>query len=151
MDEEAVYITVNMFSFDNFGGAMGGVRLWIVDKGVVSGFYGGGAATVTVHDPYTGGGWATTTMPAHVFDAGGVPGGAGDIGTFLVSYSSITIGGPGALESVQVVRVDDPLGASGGPVFTQELVTVGDIADVGGAFGFPDFPAAPQLGCTEVI
>ena len=151
VDEEAVYIAANMFSFDNFGGAMGGVRLWIVDKGVVSGFYGGGAATVTVHDPYAGGGLATTTMPAHVFGAGGVTGGAGDIGTFLVSYSSITIGGPGALESVQVVRVDDPLGASGGPVFTQELVTVGDIEDVGGAFGFPDLPDAPQLGCTELI
>lgn len=151
VDEEAVYITANMFSFDNFGGGMGGVRLWIVDKGVVSGFYGGGAATVTVHDPYAGGGFASTTMPAHVFGAGGVPGGAGDIGTFLVSYSGITIGGPGAAESVQVVRVDDPLGGSGGPVFTQEFVTVGDLEDVGGAFGFPDLPDAPQLGCTELI
>ncbi len=151
VDEEAVYITNNMFSFDSFGGAMGGVRLWIVDKGVVGGFYGAGSATVTVHDPYAAAGIAGTTMPAHVFGAGGVPGGTGDIGTFLLSYSSITIGGPGANESVQVVRVDDPLGASGGPVFTQEFVTVGDIEDVGGTFGFPDLPDAAQLGCSELI
>jgi len=110
-----------------------------------------GVATVTVHDPYAGGGLVATTMPAHVFGTGGVPGGVGDIGTFLVSYSSITIGGPGAVESVQVVRVGDPLGANGGPVFTQEFVTVGDLEDVGGAFGFPDLPDAPQLGCSELI
>ncbi|MFB3076815.1 MAG: hypothetical protein ACE1Y4_02315, partial [Lysobacterales bacterium] len=151
VDEEAVYITANMFSFATFGAVMGGVRLWIVDKGGVGGFYGGGPAAVTVHDPYAGGGFAVTTMPAHVFGAGGVPGGVGDIGTFLVSYSSITIGGPGAAEAVQVVRVDDPFGASGGPVFTPEIVTVGDIEDVGGAFGFPDLPDAPQLGCPDLI
>ncbi|MEE9168870.1 MAG: FlgD immunoglobulin-like domain containing protein [bacterium] len=151
VDEEAVYITNNMFSFDSFGGTMGGVRLWIVDKGVVGGFYSGGSTTVTVHDPYAPAGIEATTMPAHVFGAGGIPGGTGDIGTFLVSYSSLTAGGPGANESVQVVRVDDPLGASGGPVFTQEFVTVGDIEDVGGVFGFPDLPDAAQLGCSELI
>ena len=139
VDEEAVYITNNMFSF---GGApaFGGVRLWIVDKGVVGGFYGGGAAGVTVHDPYAGGGTETTTMPCHVFGAGGVPG-AGMIGTFLVSYSGLTSGGD---EFVQVVRVDDPLGT---PTFTQEFVNVGDIEGP----TFPALPDAPQSGTGVLI
>jgi hypothetical protein len=72
-DEEAVYITNNMFGFASDGFTYAGVRLWIVDKGAGSGgFYDGGAASVTIQDPYAGGGIATTTMPAQVFGAGGV-------------------------------------------------------------------------------
>ena len=40
VDEEAVYITANMFPFTS---GTFGVRLWIIDKGVVGGFYSGGA------------------------------------------------------------------------------------------------------------
>ena len=40
----------------------------------------------------------------------------------------------GANEAVQVIRVDNPLGAT---TFTGEFVTVGDLEDVGGIFGFP--------------
>ncbi len=140
IDEDAVYITNNMFQFSP-GSAFGGVRLWIVHKGVVGGFYGGGAATVTVHNPYASAGTATTTQPAHVFGAGGVPGGAGLIGTFLVSYSGLTSGG---FEFVQVVRVDDPLGT---PTFTDEFVAVGDI-DADGTSPLPD---APQSGTATLV
>ena len=139
-DEEAVYITANMFEF---GGTSSEVRLWIVNKGVVGGFYAGGAAAITVHDPYAGGGFAVTTMPAQVYGPGGV---GPSIGTFLVSYSGLTL--DGGFEAVQVVRVDDPLGV---PSFTQEFVSVGDIEDVGGIFGFPDIPDAPQLGTPTLI
>ncbi len=140
IDEDAVYITNNMFLFPP-GSAFGGVRLWIVHKGIVGGFYGGGAATVTVHNPYASAGIATTTQPAHVFGVGGVPGGAGLIGTFLVSYSGLS---DGTLEYVQVVRVDDPLGA---PTFTQEYVSVGNID----ATATTILPDAPQLGTSTLV
>ena len=115
IDEEAVYITANMFTFVPFG-SFGGVRLWIVDK---SGFYDGGAATVTVHNPYAvAGSIATTTQPAHVFGTGGAGSG---IGTYLVSYSGLS---DGLDEYVQVVRVDNPLGAT---TFTQDFINIGNL------------------------
>ncbi|MEZ5584612.1 MAG: hypothetical protein R3F37_19230 [Candidatus Competibacteraceae bacterium] len=83
IDEEAVYITNNMFTFGTNRG-FGGVRLWIVDKGLVGGFYDGGTAAVGVHDPYESTGIPATTMPAQVFGVSGVGSG---IGTFLASYS----------------------------------------------------------------
>ena len=44
VDEEAIYVTANMFS--HIAGAFGGTRLWIIDKGVdTGGFYDGGAAS----------------------------------------------------------------------------------------------------------
>ncbi|MDH3593245.1 MAG: VCBS repeat-containing protein [Rhodospirillales bacterium] len=144
VDEDAVYITANMFR--HVTRSFGGVRLWIVDKNVVGGFYAGGTPAVSVHDPYAGGGFAVTTMPAQVFGATGVGSG---VGTFLVSYSGISTGGPGGIESVQVVRVDNPIG--GAPTFTQEFVDIGDIEDVGGIFGTPDLPDAPQSGTGILI
>ena len=84
-------------------------------------------------------------MPAHVFGAGGAGPG---IGTYLVSYDGLTFGGPGGLEAIFVMRVNDPLGATS---FTQEFVTVADLEDVGGVFGFPPTPNAPQLGGPELI
>ena len=140
VDEEAVYITNNMFSFgaENYGG----VRLWIVGKGLgTGGFYDGGVDGVTVHDPYAAVGlpdFSFTTQPAHMFGAG--PAG---VGTFLVAYSGLTNGDPGGTEFVQVMRVDDPLGT---PAFIHQFVNVGDIEDVCGVFGFPDLPGAPQSG-----
>ena len=133
VDDQAVYITANMFrfGFETFGG----VRLWIVDKGVTNGFYNGQAASVELFDPYAAGvtGIEVTTQPAHMF--GTAP---ANVGTFLVSYSGLSETGGGGDEAVQVVRVDDPLGT---PTFTQEFVFVNDIED------FPTaFPDAPQLG-----
>jgi hypothetical protein len=141
-DEEAIYITANMFEHPGAGNLTFGVRLWIINKGVVGGFYDGGAAAVTVHDPYAVAGTATTTMPCRVFGNNGV--GLG-IGTFLVSYSNFT---NGTDEFVQIVRVDDPLGT---PTFTQEFINIGNIENVGGAFGFPDLPDAPQSGTGVLI
>lgn len=144
LDEEAIYITANMFSFVPFG-LSGGVRLWIVDKGLGSGgFYDGGPASTTKHDPYAGGGIVTTTMPALVFGDGGVGGPGSSLGTFLVSYSGLT---DGLDEYVQVVSVSDPLGRSGGPTFVQEFLRIGDIE----SFPPGGLPNAPQLGSTALI
>lgn len=137
VDEEAVYITANMFTFVPFG-SFGGSRLWIVDKGAGSGgFYDGGPGSFTVHNPYASAGIATTTMPAEIRDAGGAGPG---IGTYLVSYSGLS---DGVDEFVQIVRVDDPLGT---PTFTQEFLLIGNIET-----GFPALPDAPQLGSTFLI
>jgi hypothetical protein len=137
VDEEAVYITNNMFAFSAGGSVFGGVRIWIVNKGVSGGFYGGGAASVTVHNPYLNAGLATTTMPAQVFGAGGI---GTTVGTFLVSYSGLSSSGS---ELVQVVRVDTPLGT---PSFTQQYISVSDIDNTTAAF-----PNAPQSGTANLI
>jgi hypothetical protein len=144
VDEEAVYVTNNMFSFPGVASSYLGARLWIVHKGVAGGFYAGGAATVTVHDPYTlPGSVATTTIPAQVHGAGGI---APGVGTFLVSYSGIS---DGVNEFIQVVRVDDPLGTGGGPTFTgPDFVNLGNIETL--AAGLPDAPQPGTLQTVEV-
>ncbi len=129
VDEEAVYVTANLFTFDTF--AYGGVRLWTIDKGEGSGgFYDGGAAGVTILNPYVVEGIATTTQPAVV--RGSAPAG---IGTWLVSYSGLT---DGTNEFLQVVRVDDPLGA---PVLTHEFLATGNLEPLDDVL-----PDAPQAG-----
>jgi len=74
IDDGAIYITNNMFTFNSLVGTrtFGDSRLWIVRKGAGSGgFYDGGPATVNVYDPSNGsGGTATevfTLQPSHVF------------------------------------------------------------------------------------
>jgi hypothetical protein len=147
IDEEAVYITANMFIFSPFSGGSSRTRLWIVDKGVSGGFYSGGSASVTGDWNFPGlsGGFAGTHQPAHVFGSTGV---ATGVGTFLVLYSGLTTGGAGGTEAIQVIRVDDPLGS---PSFNLETVTIGDIEDVGGSFGWPALPDAPQSGSSTDI
>jgi hypothetical protein len=146
VDEEAVYITGNLFLFSPFSG-YGGSRLWIVDKGVTAGFYfNGSAPTVTKYDPYAAtapDSYAITTMPAEVYGAGGIDGsGGGSGGTYLVSHSGLYYIATGN-EVVQVIRVNDPLGT---PTFTQEYIDVGDIDNVAAAL-----PDAPQLGSATDI
>lgn len=137
VDEEAIYITNNMFSFNPFG-LFGGSRLWILPKGAgTGGLYDGGPGSFTVHNPYASAGLATTTMPAEIREGSGP--GAG-VGTFLVSHSGLS---DGVDEFVQIVRVDNPLTA---PTFTQEFVNIGDIDAVLAAL-----PGAPQLGTTALI
>jgi hypothetical protein len=173
VDEEAIYITANMFSFVTFvpdlGGFFrfyGGVRLWIVPK---AGFYDGSAPSFGLYDPYENGGLTATTMPAQVFLKGDDDDDDWDdddwedddgddddekrstFGTYLVSYSGITFGGPGGEEVLQVISVDDPLAKNGGPFFQQEFVSIGDVEDIGGIFGFPALPDAPQLGTDALI
>ncbi len=141
VDEEAIYITANLFGFFSFGAPFGGVRLWIVDKGEGSGgFYDGSTALATLHDPYAGGGLALTTQPAHVFcdSRSTCP---TTTGTYLVSYSGITDAGS---EFVQTVRVDNPITA---PSFSTQLVSIGDIEDFAPAV----LPDAPQSGSSELI
>jgi hypothetical protein len=142
VDEDAIYITNNMFNFPGVANAYAGPRLWIVRKGVVGGLYAGAAATVTVHNPLTNAGSVlTTTMPAEIRGAGGV---APGVGTFLVSYTGIT---DGTFEYIQVMRVDDPLGAVGGPFFVgPDFVNLGDLETLGA-----ELPDASQPGTAQTV
>ena len=133
VDEEAVYITANMF---DFAGYDHGIRLWIVDKGAgSSGFYDGGTASVSVYDPEaeTGMSGYATSQPAQIF--GTAPTG---LGTFLVQagWSS------GSTDYLAVIRVDNPLSS---PTFTNQWINLGDIHNPS------SFPNAPQLGTSIKI
>jgi len=139
VDDEAVYLTMNMYPF---AGGSSLTRLWIIDKGLGGGFYSGGPVAWSVYDPIPPGFYHMTMMPALVF--GGLPG----VGTYLVGYSSLTNGGPGGAEFAQVIRVDNPLAVA---IFTGEFVNVGDLENVGGIYGFPAIPDAPQSGTGTLI
>ena len=135
VDEEAVYITANMFSFSDR--TFQGVRLWIVDKGVNGGFYGGGPPTFFgSYNPYVNVGIASTTMPAQVHGSGGA---GSSIGTFLVSnllYSDGSV-------DVQIFTVQNPLGVA---TFVFNQLNLGQISQDN--FVIPD---SPQLGSTVLI
>ena len=132
VDEDAIYITNNMFGFSGNGGFFAGVRLWIINK---TPLYTGGAGTFTVHDPFAGGGIATTAHPAHVY---GTP--AGATGTWLVSYDGLS---DGTNEFLQFVRVDNPLTA---PTFNLQQINIGNIDNTAGSYN-----NAPQSGSATLV
>ena len=148
VDEEAVYVTAGLFTFEK--NAEGGTRLWIIDKGVgTGGLYDGGAARVTSHDPaqvvMSFADRANTLQPAHVFGTDGVGPG---IGTFLIraGFSADTDVSGLQDEALSVIRVDDPLGLASGPEFTHQFIFVGNIEDT----RVPILDA-PQLGSSILI
>lgn len=133
VDEEAVYITANMFDFSGYSH---GIRLWIVAKGAgTGGFYDGGTASVSVYDPEALAGMSgyTTSQPAHIFGSAPDP-----LGTFLVQAGWYS----GSTDYLAVIRVDNPLSS---PTFTNQWINLGDIHTSG------DLPDAPQSGTTITI
>ena len=129
VDEEAVYVTANMFRFDN--DSYTGGRLWVVPKGVgTGGFYDGGAGSFLRRDPVGTSGFSLTYQPAHVFGAA-----AGDTGTFLVGYGGLS---NGISEFASVLRVDDPRTTA---ALSHQFVDLGDIDNTAAAM-----PDAPQSG-----
>lgn len=143
VDDKAIYITSNMFTYP---GAYAGQRLWIIDKAPL---YAGGAGVWSINDPYGAvgqAGFATTTMPAHMY--GALP---ANLGTYLISYSGLTYGGLGQPEATFVIEVTDPLGGGGGPFFNMQFVNCADIEDIGGGLGFPALPDAPQFGTAVLV
>ena len=134
VDEEAVYITANVFPFGSSSSSLG-TRLWIVNK---TPFYSNGTPTFTVHDPYGSAGLGNggTLQPAHIFGTGGVGSGAG---TFLVGAGWTS----GSDDELLVIRVDSPLSS---PTFTDQFIILGNIHDNAAAF-----PDAPQAGTSNKI
>jgi hypothetical protein len=144
VDDKGVYVTTNMFGFASTGSAYGGSRLWIINKVPT---YAGGPLAFAVYDAYAAtsgsGSIATTTQPTHMFGVPPVDGSARPLGTYLVSYSGLSGGG---IEAVQIIQVSDPLGSVGGPFFSHQFVSVGDIDNTSAAM-----LDAPQLGTANTI
>ena len=133
VDDEAVYITTNMFSN---AGAFGGSRLWLVQK---AGAYAGpdGNIAQAVYDYYgaTGNGaLSTTSMPAHMFAPEPV-----GTGTFIVATGYTD----GLNEAVGITRVDNPTGVVS---FNFQIINVGNTTADPSAV-----PAASQLGSARTI
>lgn len=144
VDEDAIYITANLFAFPP-STTDAGQRLWIIPKGSGSGgLYAGGSATETLLD--VTGTYATGKQPAHVFGAGGLPASpdtTDNPGTVLVGYDGLS---DGSDEFVSIILVDDPLGEYGGPYLFQNVSSVGDIDNT--AASMPD---APQFGGSILV
>lgn len=141
VDEEAIYITNNMFGFAGTQ-PFGGVRLWIIGK---TSLYAGGPASVNIYDPIAlananvegEGALATTSQPALVFDA---PAG---FGTYLMQYGGIN---DGVNIYLAAIEVRSPLSS---PSFVGHFLPIGPFAAFDNLFS--GFPGAPQLGSTRTI
>ncbi len=135
LDEEAIYLTGNLFEFDSGfdDPTPHGNRLWIMDKGLgKGGFYDTGtapASAIKMYDPsgltgvdftgnYTVEQDLRTMQPAHVF--GTAPTG---VGTWLVLFDGLN---NGVDEYVDIIRVDNPLTT---PTFRRFTINVGDIEE----------------------
>ena len=140
IDNEALYITVNMFPFG--GSAFLGNRVWIVNKSQLYAAAMAGTAAALSYRPFALAGVPAEgnvgSAPAHVFGANGVLNGKG---TYLVGWANADTGGQNRLS---VIRISNPLTT---PVFTHRYVNLGSIHD--NAFtSSENFPDAPQLSDT---
>ena len=136
VDEEAVYITGNMFSFASTGSqTLQANRLLIIDKGSTGGFYDNNTAVVSIIDPIPGGFFTSTQQPAHIF---GTPANA-DFGTYLVMYSGLS---DGTNEFFQVIQIDTPTGT---PTISASFV------DFGNTDSLITLTNAPQSGTVDLI
>jgi hypothetical protein len=107
VDEEAGYNTVGAFRFSDSG--YDGVRLIWFDKGVSSGFYGGGLMFIQVKNPFATSGIAATTVPAQVHGSSGVD---GSVGTF---FATVILKDSGQID-LRIYTIFDPL-KIGGPTW----------------------------------
>ena len=134
VDEEAVYVTNNMFKFSDRTNV--GVRLWVFSKGISDGFYAGLGFSFRVISPYATQGVSATTMPAQVHGSSGVD---ASVGTFLPAVLVYTSGSV----DLQIYTLFNPISAS--PTFTIQTIDLGVLTQ--------DFlnPVAPQLGSSVGI
>ncbi len=133
VDEEAVYLTYNLFTFGATR-SYGGMRLWVIDK---TPFYTGGAMVFTVQDPYGAIGQSPTgTRPAHVYGPA-----TATLGTYLVAYSGLS---DGTNEYVRIIQLDNPLTA---PSYSFVDIPVGNIDNT--SLAMPDAPQ-PGAGSLDI-
>jgi hypothetical protein len=141
VDDKAVYLTTNLFSFGATS-VYEGSRLWIIRKAAA---YSDDDPSIffIVRNPYASAGAVTTTIPAHMFGTPPAGSGGRPMGTFLLAYSGLN---DGSHEYVQIVEVTDPLQTVGGPFFTVQQLDVGDIDNP--MLALPD---AAQQGTTSLV
>ena len=121
VDEEAIYVTNNMFSFATAPG-FGGVRLWIIPKAPL---YSGGVGISNIYDPIAlananpngEGAVATTAQPTLMYGTG--PAG---VGTFLMQYGGLS---DGVNVYLGMIRVDSALSS---PTFEGHFIPIGPFA-----------------------
>jgi hypothetical protein len=135
VDEEAIYITNNMFTAVQpftFQSSL----LWIIAKDPV---YSGGIVVASRHDYVleAGVGSYGTYMPAMVRSRLGI---APNVGTYLVMYNGLT--DSAGTESVSVIQIDSPLNS---PTFRQAYVAIGDVDPAPNA-ALADAPQKDPLG-----
>ncbi|MBV9636300.1 MAG: hypothetical protein JO163_07330 [Methylobacteriaceae bacterium] len=139
IDQNATYITGNMFGFNGPGdnavqapapGNSGGL-LWIVNK---TGLYSGGAISENVYDPGTALGIAGFGIhPAQMYG-----GESGLSGTFLTQFEQNTAGN----DSLDVITVANPLTS---PSFSLQQVNLRNVMDAGSLID------APQAGGGQAL
>jgi hypothetical protein len=130
-DEEAVYISANMFGFGP-SGTYAGVRLWLIPKNT---FYAGLTPTVSVINPYAGlASSPNTTQLARM--AGVAP---ASVGLWMVA----TGWNSGGIDQVRVLRINNPLTA---PSINEQFLALGNIDNEAVAI-----PGAPQSGTATRI
>jgi hypothetical protein len=116
VDEEAVYITCDIFRFSDSNNV--GVRLFVLRKGASGGFYDGdGTSALMTYIPYATAGVAATTMPAQVHGSSGVD---GSVGTFLpavIAYSNGDV-------QLQIYTLFNPLNS---PTYILQTIDLGVI------------------------
>lgn len=135
VDEEAIYVSANLFAFDENGGSYGGVRIWVVPKAA---FYAGTSFTTRVLDPYQGlTPGPVTTLATRV--VGNVPGAA--TGTWFVAAGY----GSGANELLRVLRLDHPLGTT--PSVNSQFINLGDVDNAAAGA----IPGASQPGTSTTL
>lgn len=142
VDEEAIYITNNMFAFPPSTGFLR-ADLWILNKfNPAGGLYGGGSSSFTRHTPSTdsGSGFNLFTLqPAHIFGTAPV-----GVGTWLMQYGGLVFGG--VSEALALFRINNPLTA---PTFTAQFINLGDF-DQTYATALPDAPQPDIATLIEV-
>jgi len=129
ISSEALYLSGNMFTFGT--NTYQATRLWIIDKGL---YNGNDTSAVNVYDPSTEAGLgsqAFTIFPAHMY--GTQPAG---VGNFM--FSSEWDDNNGHNDLIALFRIDDPLGSSGGPLFSVQFLNPGEIHN--NSAGVPEAP-----------
>ncbi len=132
VSDEAIYITGNMFDFNNIYVAS---RLWILDKGL---YNGSDTSSVAIFDVSTEAGLSDQAFtlipsrmygPQHVIDED-------TVGTFL--FSTEWDDGNGNDDLIAVFWVTDPLGHGTGPLFSVQFLNPGQIHN--NDAGLPEAP-----------
>ncbi len=137
VDEEAVYVTANMFRIP-VPQTYSNARLWVIRKGAgAGGLYDGGAASVTAVNAPTdvNGGFNFTLQPALLNAAHPDP----DVGTYLTTNNGLN---DGSRSFLQVYTLTDPL--VNPPTFNRQFVALGSGID-NFAFAIPTAPQAEAV------
>ncbi len=141
VDEDALYVTGNFFSFDSQNqDSFCDSWVGIYDKGL---YNGGGAESTEIFfgDPNENFGqqdFDSTLQPAQILGTGPPD----TTGTWLFQYSGLHDTGTGN-DFWLVTRIDDPVS---NPSFTSEFVSLGDVDDTS-----TSIPNAPQPGGTTLV